>query len=421
MFTLGLPSFEGMVTAVALTVLVTMVASLTLLPALLTLFGARIEKRVRKRAAKTGPPGDRWRRWATLVQRRPWVPLVASLVALVALAAPVLSMRLGLGDAGTDPKDTTTRAAYDLITDKLGPGANGPLIVLTRGTQAQASAAHDKLVATPGIVQSRVSPPVPVANDLFMIRAEPTTGPQAGATANLVRDLRDELGTPNLVGGATAANVDYSHAIAQRFPLFIGVVVLLSALLLLSVFRSVPIAIKAAVLNLLSIGAALGAMKLVYQDGRLWADPGPIEAFMPVFIFAIVFGLSMDYEVFLMSRIREIWVATGNAQHAIREGLAHTGGVITAAAAVMFAVFGSFALLPDRMLAQTGFAMAVAVLLDAVIIRCLIVPAVLRLLGDRAWWLPGVLRRWIPSLDVEGGRGASGTPDRSPEPATSRT
>jgi RND superfamily putative drug exporter len=152
----------------------------------------------------------------------------------------------------------------------------------------------------------------------------------------------------------------------------------------------------------------------------LWADSGPIEAFMPVFIFAIVFGLSMDYEVFLMSRIREIWVATGDAQHAIREGLAHTGGVITAAAAIMFAVFGSFALLPDRMLAQTGFAMAVAVLLDAVIIRCLIVPAVLRLLGDRAWWLPAVLSRWIPSLHVEGARGASATPDRSPQPATSQ-
>jgi RND superfamily putative drug exporter len=180
------------------------------------------------------------------------------------------------------------------------------------------------------------------------------------------------------------------------------VVVGLSALLLMMVFRSVVIAVKAALLNVLSIGAALGAMKLVYQDGLLWADPGPIEAFMPVFIFAIVFGLSMDYEVFLLSRMREVWVATGDAQHAVREGLAHTGGVITAAAAIMFAVFGSFVLMPDRMLQQTGFAMAVAVLLDAVVIRCLVVPALMRLLGARAWWLPRGLDRLLPRLDVEG-------------------
>ncbi|HYG91978.1 MAG TPA: MMPL family transporter, partial [Nocardioides sp.] len=177
-----------------------------------------------------------------------------------------------------------------------------------------------------------MSRPVPLANDIFMIRAEPTTGPQDEATSDVVTDLREELGDAHLVGGSTAANVDYAEAIANRFPLFIGVVVGLSALLLMTVFRSVVIAVKAAALNVLSIGAALGAMKLVYQDGLLWADPGPIEAFMPVFIFAIVFGLSMDYEVFLLSRMREVWVATGDAQHAVREGLAHTGGVITAAA-----------------------------------------------------------------------------------------
>ena len=170
----------------------------------------------------------------------------------------------------------------------------------------------------------------------------------------------------------------------------------------MSVFRSVLIAIKAAVLNVLSIGAALGAMKLVYQDGLLWAEPGPIEAFMPVFIFAIVFGLSMDYEVFLLSRMREVWLATGDARHAVREGLAHTGGVITAAAAIMFMVFGSVVFVPDRMLQQTGFAMAVAVLLDAVVIRCLVVPAAMRLLGTKAWWFPRSLQRLVPRLDVEG-------------------
>jgi RND superfamily putative drug exporter len=403
MFTLGIAAFEGTVTAVAFTVLVTMVASLTLLPALLSLFGRRLERRVLAHGEKARRRhGERWRRWAWLVQRGPWPALVVSVIALGALAAPALGMHLGFNDAGNDAEDTTTRAAYDLVSDKLGPGANGPLYIVTEGTGAQADEAYREVSANPGIARDRVTPPVALADDVFMIRAEPTTGPQDEATSTLVTDLRDELGDPHLVGGSTAANVDYADAISDRFPVFIALVVGLSSLLLMSVFRSLLIAIKAAVLNVLSIGAALGAMKLVYQDGMLWADAGPIEAFMPVFIFAIVFGLSMDYEVFLLSRMREAWVATGDAQHAVREGLAHTGGVITAAAAIMFAVFGSFALMPDRMLQQTGFAMAVAVLLDAVVIRCLVVPAVMRLLGDKAWWLPRALERLLPRLDVEG-------------------
>jgi RND superfamily putative drug exporter len=389
--------------AVAVTVLMTMLASLTLLPGLLTLFGERIERRVRTRAAKTAAkPGDGWRWWASRVQRAPWVALVVPVLALGALAIPALSMNLGFNDAGNDADDSTTRIAYDLISDKLSPGANGPLYVVAEGSADQADAARATLSDHPGIEPDRVSPPAELADDVFVIRAEPTTGPQDPATAALVTELREDLGAPHLVGGATAANVDYSNAIADRFPLFVAVVVGLSALLLMSVFRSVLIAIKAAVLNVLSIGAALGAMKLVYQDGLLWAEPGPIEAFMPVFIFAIVFGLSMDYEVFLLSRMREVWVATGDARHAVREGLAHTGGVITAAAAIMFMVFGSVVLVPDRMLQQTGFAMAVAVLLDAVVIRCLVVPAAMRLLGTKAWWFPRSLQRLVPRLDVEG-------------------
>ena len=336
------------------------------------------------------------------MQRAPWPALVVSVIALGALATPALGMHLGFNDAGNDPEDTTSRASYDLISERFGPGANGPLIIVTEGTRAEAEAIHSRVVATTGIAGDRVSEPMPVSDGEFLIRAQPTTGPQDEDTAELVSDLRDDLGASTLVGGATAAQVDYSEAIADRVPLFILVVVGLSGLLLLSVFRSVLIAVKAAVLNVLSIGAALGAMKLVYQDGLLWADPGPIEAFMPVFIFAIVFGLSMDYEVFLLSRTREIWIETGDAQHAIREGLAHTGGVITAAAAIMFAVFGSFVLIPDRMLQQAGFAMAIAVLLDAVVIRCLVVPAVMRILGTKAWWLPRRLDRWMPQLHVEG-------------------
>lgn len=417
MFTLGIAAFEGTVTAVAFTVLVTMVASLTLLPALLSLFGARLENRILVRAAKSShQPGERWRRWAWLVQRAPWPALVVSVILLGALAVPALGIHLGFNDAGNDAEDTTSRASYDLISDKLGPGANGPLYILTEGTRDQAEDAHRIVVENPGIAADRVSPPVPLADDLFLFRAEPTTGPQEEATSDLVVDLRDDLGQHHLVGGSTAANVDYSAAISDRLPLFIAVVVGLSGLLLLSVFRSVLIAVKAAVLNVLSIGAALGAMRLVYQDGGLWADAGPIEAFMPVFIFAIVFGLSMDYEVFLLSRMREVWVATGDAQAAVREGLAHTGGVITAAAAIMFAVFGSFALMPDRMLQQTGFAMAVAVAIDAVVVRCLVVPAAMRLLGTRAWWLPRPLDRLLPRVQVEGRPGSSAT-----EPALATT
>ncbi len=418
LFTLGIAAFEGMVTAVALTVLITMITSLTLLPALLTIFGKKIEKRVLKRAAKTGRlHGERWRRWAWIVQRAPWPALVVSVIALGALAAPALSMHLGFSDAGNDATDTTTRTSYDLITEKLGPGANGPMIVVAEGTQEQAETAHARLLENPAIVPDRVSPPQPLADGIFLIRAEPTTGPQDEATAELITDLREDLGDPHLVGGATAANVDYSEKISDRFPLFVLVVVGLSGLLLLGVFRSAVIAVKAAALNVLSIGAALGAMTLVFQEGWLWADPGPIEPFVPVFIFAIVFGLSMDYEVFLLSRMREEWVTTGDAQHAVREGLAHTGGVITAAAAVMVVVFGSFLLFPDRMLQQAGFAMAVAVLLDAAVIRCLMVPALMRLLGAKAWWLPRHLERWIPQLNVEGRPAAPLMADRDAEPA----
>jgi len=417
MFTLGVAGFEGTVTAVALTVLVTMAASITLLPALLTVFGRRLEARVRAHAAKrAAPTGEGWRRWAALIQRAPWPALVVALVALGALALPAAGLRLGLSDAGTDPTSTTARAAYDLVSDKLGPGANGPLLVAVEGSARDAEAVHARLADTPGIAADRLSAPVPVTDGVWLLRAQPTTGPQDAATADLVHDLRDDLGQTVLVGGQTAAGIDFSQALAERFPLFVVVVVGLSGLLLMSVFRSVAIAVKAALLNLLSIGAALGAMRLVFQDGRFGADAGPIEAFLPVFIFAIVFGLSMDYEVFLLSRMREEWLRTGDAARAVREGLAHTGGVITAAAAIMVVIFGSFVLFPDRMLQQAGFAMAVAVLLDAVVVRCLVVPAVMRLLGARAWWLPRVLDRWLPHLHVEGRPGAE-APDDDDRPA----
>jgi RND superfamily putative drug exporter len=237
----------------------------------------------------------------------------------------------------------------------------------------------------------------------------PSSTPQAAATQDLVARLRDRVlpdlargtGATFLVGGPTAAAVDFADAIAGRLVLFVVVVVGLSALLLLLVFRSVLIPLKAAVLNLLSVGASLGVITLVFQHGALGAQAGPIEAFVPVMIFAIAFGLSMDYEVFLLARMHEEWIRSGDAPGAVREGLATTGRVVTAAAAIMVMVFGSFVLDPGRMLQQFGLGLAVAVLVDALVIRCLMVPAVMQLLGARAWWLPARLARVLPRVALE--------------------
>jgi len=402
LYVLQLTSIQGVVLGVALTVLMTMIAAVTLLPSLLTLFGKRLEKSVRKHAARSRrEPGQRWRAWASGVQRHPWAALVVSLVALGALAAPVLSLQLGFADAGNDDASSTTRKAYDLVSEKFGPGANGPLIVMTEGSEEEAAAAYEKVQGYAGV--AAVTPPQPSADGaVFTSIAFPETGPQDAETTELVKDLRTDLGEDVLVGGSTAALIDYSDAVGKKLPLFIGLVVGLSALLLMCVFRSVAVAIKAAILNLLSIGASMGAMTYVFQEGLLGVEPGPIEAFLPVMTFAIVFGLSMDYEVFLISRMREEWLRSGDAQEAVREGLAHTGGVITAAAAIMVVVFGAFWFSPDRMLQEMGFVMAVAVLLDAVVVRCLVVPAVMRLLGPGAWWLPRWLDRLLPRLQNVG-------------------
>ncbi|MEU6133635.1 MMPL family transporter [Nocardioides sp. NPDC047086] len=398
LYVLQLTSIQGVVLGVALTVLMTMIAAVTLLPSLLTLFGKRLEKSVRRHAARSRrEPGQRWRAWASGVQRHPWAALVVSLVTLGVLAAPVLGLQLGFADAGNDDASSTTRKAYDLVGEKFGPGANGPLVVMTEGPQEQAGAAYEQVQGYAGV--AAVTPPQPSADGaVFTSIAFPETGPQDAGTTELVKDLRADLGDDVLVGGSTAALIDYSDAVGKKLPLFIGIVVGLSALLLMCVFRSVAVAIKAAILNVLSIAASMGAMTYVFQEGLLGVEPGPIEAFLPVMTFAIVFGLSMDYEVFLISRMREEWLRSGDAQEAVREGLAHTGGVITAAAAIMVVVFGAFWFSPDRMLQEMGFVMAVAVLLDAVVVRCLVVPAVMRLLGARAWWLPRWLDRILPRL-----------------------
>jgi RND superfamily putative drug exporter len=386
---LGLGGLQGVALAVALTVLMTMLASVTLLPALLSLFGKRLERGIREH-------GKAWRRLADGVQRRPLAPLAIGLIVLIGLAIPAAGMRLGFADSGTDPAGSTTREAYDLMTEGFGPGFSGPLAIVAE--DGDTVALQQLLTSTPGI--ARALPPMGLT-----VLAFPTTSPQDEATAELVTRLRTEV-LPSLpghylVGGAVAAATDFADAVADRLPLFVLVVVGLSALLLMVVFRSVLIPLKAALLNLLSIGASLGVMTLVFGDGWFGAQSGPIEAFVPVMIFAIVFGLSMDYEVFLVSRMHEEWRRTGDARLAVREGLAATGGVITAAGAIMVLVFGAFLLDPSRMLAQFGLGLAVAVLLDALVIRCLLVPAIMRLLGARAWWLPKWLDRRLPHVALE--------------------
>jgi RND superfamily putative drug exporter len=394
---LGLGSLQGVALAVTLTVLLTMVASLTLLPALLTVFGKRIEKAVRKRPNRGS--GTRWRRWSDTVQRKPVPALVVSLAALGALSVPALGMQLGFADAGTESADATSRQAYDLLADGFGPGVNGPLVIMSEGGGTEELAAE--VERADGV--ARVGEPQQLGGDLGMLLVFPDSAPQDAATSDLVTRLRTdvlppleaETGATFLVGGSTAAADDFAAAVADRLPLFLLVVVGLSALLLMAVFRSLLVPLKAAVLNLLSIGASLGVVTLVF------APTGPVEAFVPVLVFAIVFGLSMDYEVFLVSRMHEEWRRTGDADRAVREGLATTGGVITAAAAIMIVVFGAFVLSPDRMLQQFGLGLAVAVLVDALVIRCLVVPAVMRLFGARAWWLPRWLDKALPSVALE--------------------
>jgi len=349
--------------------------------------------------------------------------LLAAAAVLLALAAPALGMRLGLADAGNDARSATSRQAYDLLAKGFGPGFNGPLIVVADGGRRPGGPLHHALARTPGV--AAVAPPaVSPDGKITTVLAFPAGKPQDTATHDLVTRLRTtvlpplahQTGAHILVGGTTAATVDFADAVASRLPLFIAVVIGLSALLLLVVFRSLLIPVKAALFNLLSVGAALGVITLIFQHGvlggALGTEPGPIEAFIPVMIFAIAFGLSMDYEVFLLARMHEAWEATRDPQAAIREGMAATGRVVTAAAAIMVVVFASFLLDPSRMLQQFGLGLAVAVLLDALIIRCLMVPAAMSLLGTRAWWLPARIGRRLPRVALERRHSAGPATDR---------
>jgi RND superfamily putative drug exporter len=434
MFALGVSLLSGAAVAASIGVVLVLAASLTLLPALLSLIGRRVGEAGGRRAeAQNTRPGF-WMRWVQRVQRRPALTAVAATTLMLVLAAPALGLRLASSDAGNDPSSQTTRQAFDLLAEGFGPGFNGPLqlaVSLPRAHDTVALADLTQAVrSTPGVV-SVAAPELNHAGTAAALVAYPSTSPQSAQTSSLVTRLRDSVippverntGARVYVGGATAAQVDFSHVLASKLPLFIGVVVALAALLLLVVFRSFVIPIQAALMNLLSIGASLGIVQAVFERGWLGglfgAQPGPIDSFIPVLTFAIVFGLSMDYEVFLISRVHEEWQARHDASAAVREGLARTGRVITAAAAVMVAVFAAFAISGDRVLAMFGLAMASAVFLDALVVRMLLVPAVLELLGRTTWAMPRWLDRRLPriAIEAEDQHAAESAPRRSLEPA----
>ncbi len=438
MLLIGQPFVYGLAFGAIAAVLFVMCSALTLLPAFLGFVGPRIDRfKIPFLHVDADPMRNHhsaWYRWSRVIQRHPWPAAASALVVLLVLAIPMFSLQLLFSDSGNDPTSFTTRQAYDLLAQGFGPGSNGPLIIavnqggapipgakppsstsqdLTATTAATAKLAQ-AVRSTPGVAV--VAPPRANQSDTAaVIVVVPKTSPQDPKTAALVHHLRDDVipqaiaGTPiqALVGGVTAAGIDSANALSARLPLVIGCVVLLSFLLLMAVFRSIAVPIKAAIMNLLSIGAAYGVIVAVFQWGWLsgplhTGKTAPIDPWMPVMLFTILFGLSMDYEVFLLSRIREEWLRTGDNANAVADGLAQTARVITAAAAIMFCVFGSFVVGDLRVLKVFGLGLAVAVLIDATIVRLVLVPSTMELLGNINWWFPKWLDRIVPSLDVEG-------------------
>ena len=444
LFAVGLTVMNGTAVVTMVATLVVMVAAITLFPALLGYLGPRIDRlRVplgRRRPAQTSAdghlvPAAGWTRWSQLVRRHKILATVASAALLLVLAAPFLGVHFGLPDQGNDPKTTSTRQAYDLLAEGFGPGSNGPLLVVANmspGDGAVLQRLQAGLGNTAGV--AAVSPPrLDPAGDTALITVVPRTGPQAAATENLVHTLRGNIipaaakgtGAEVHVGGATAANIDINTSIAGRLALLIGVVVVVSMLLLLIAFRSLVIAATAAVMNLLSVGAAYGVVAFFLNGG--WAGKligidtaTPLAAYIPVIMFALLFGLSMDYEVFLISRMREAWVRTGDNSQAITTGLASTGRVITAAAAIMIVVFASLVPSDQVFIKIAGVGMVAAILVDATIIRMLLVPAVMHLLGRTNWWLPRSMARRLPQLHIEGPPMTSAPSLPSADPVPSR-
>jgi RND superfamily putative drug exporter len=420
-FALGIGFLDGVSVAAALAVALTMATSLTFLPALLGFLGPKVLSRRERAALAAGPadpaPAGFWLRWARFVEARRTAVALASLAAVLALALPALRLSLGTSDASTDPAGWTTHQAYAALAQGFGPGFNGPLELAARpGSPAGVTAFGHLLAAaarTPGVAS--VTPPVTSPDgQVELATVYPATGPQDGPTVDLVNHLRQDLvpqaahgaGLVVHVGGVTASNIDFAAVLTSKLPLFVAVVVLLAFVLLLVVFRSLLIPLVASVMNLLSVGAGLGALNAVFGWG--WgtsvlglSGTGPVDSFVPVVMFSVLFGLSMDYLVFLVSRIQEEWHRRHRNHQAITAGLAGSGRIIAGAASIMILVFGSFLLGGHRILAEFGFALGFSVLIDALVIRGLLVPALMHLLGPANWTVPAWLDRLLPRLAAE--------------------
>ncbi|MBV9416535.1 MAG: MMPL family transporter [Solirubrobacterales bacterium] len=432
---LGLSLLTGAGIAASIAVAFTVAAALTLLPALLGLFDPRVLRRrergaLRRGELRTSDESPSWARWAGRLRRRPALYAALATGALAVIALPFFSMRLGSVDAGTDPSGWTSRKAYDLIARGFGPGYSGPLQLVAqvsgRGQEAEFERVVHVVASTPGVVGATGARFIPSREPghpgVALADVYPARSPQDASTANLLHAVRNHVvptaergtGLRVLVGGQTAIFDDFSTVIAGKLPVFLGLVVTLSFLLLVAVFRSLLIPLIAAAMNVLSAAAAFGVVTAVFQDGigasLIGIDrTGPINAFVPVLMFAVLFGLSMDYQVFLVTRIYEEWHRRRDNAAAITHGLAATGRTITAAAAIMVLVFGAFVLGGQWLIELFGIGLASAVLLDALIVRSVLVPALMLITGDANWKLPRPLARWIPHLRVEGAAAANGS------------
>ncbi|MCQ4084336.1 MMPL family transporter [Streptomyces sp. RB6PN25] len=419
---LGLSFLNGVAIAASLTVLLTVAASVTLLPALLGVIGERaLSKRERRRLAEHGPipelPTGLAARWSAFVERHPKLLAGVAAAVMLVLAVPTLSLRLGTSDQGNDPATSTTRKAYDMIAEGFGPGVNGPLQIVAQTSNAADRVAADELTdtlrTTPGVA-SVTAGSTQGAGDIEVITVVPTSSPQSQATSDLIDHLRHDVipraeqGTSLqvYVGGETAGYDDFAAVLVGKLPLFGGVVIALGGVLLLVAFRSLGIPLKAALMNMAAVASSFGVVVAIFQWG--WGSElmglgraGPIEPFLPVIMLSVLFGLSMDYQVFLVSRMYEEWLATRDNRRAVRVGLAETSRVINSAAVIMISVFLAFVLSGDRTIAMFGIGLAAAVALDAFVLRTLLVPALMHLLGGANWWLPAWLDRRLPRIGIE--------------------
>jgi RND superfamily putative drug exporter len=419
MFVLGMSFLNGMAIASATTVVATVLAAITLLPAMLGFLGMRTLSRRERRLAAAGTPtaGGVWQRWASVVQRRPGVLSAVAIVLIGVLSLPVVSLRLGSSDAGNNPSSTTTRQAYDMLATGFGPGFNGPLQLVAETPTPADQQAFGRLADEVGRlkgVAGAAALPMPPGSKIGIVQVIPTTSPQSKQTSDLIDRLRHDVvpaaergSTMKVyVGGATAIFNDFAGVLTGKLPLFLGVIIALGFVLLLVAFRSLLVPATAAVMNILAAGASFGVIVAFFQWG--WgSEPlglgaaGPVEAFLPVIMLSVLFGLSMDYQVFLVSRMHEEWVHTKDNARAVNVGQAQTGRVITAAATIMIAVFVAFVFGGQRVIAEFGIGLAAAVALDAFILRTILVPAVMHLFGSANWWLPKWLDRRLPHLSVE--------------------